>query len=118
MWSGYGRVVFRGDVGKRELNAFWFRGVASSQGLMNVHVWTSTTQSRIASVPRDRQRRQARRLGRSAPRSGPQRLTAGGPMAGGLVAYIRRTVSREMHAAGSPLRLRTGTALPAPVTGM
>ena len=39
-------------------------------------------------------------------------------MAGGLVAYIRRTVSRAMHAAGSPLRLRTRTALPPPLTGM
>ena len=39
-------------------------------------------------------------------------------MAGGLVAYIRRTVSRAMHAAGSPLRLRTRTALPAPEIGM
>ena len=49
---------------------------------------------------------------------GPQRLTAGGRMAGGLVAYVRRTVSRAMHAAGSPLRLRTRTAPPAPETGM
>ena len=39
-------------------------------------------------------------------------------MAGGPVAYIRRTVSRAMHAAGSPLRLRTRTALPAPEIGM
>src|SRR5262249_4215419 len=35
-----------------------------------------------------------------------------------VVAYIRRTLSRPMHAAGSPLRLRTGTALPPPKTGM
>ena len=49
--------------------------------------------------------------------SGPQRLTAGGRMADGLVAYIGRTVRRTMHAAGSPLRLRTRTALPSPPTG-
>jgi hypothetical protein len=39
-------------------------------------------------------------------------------MAGGLAAYFRRTVSRAMHAAGSPLRLRTSTALPPLEIGM
>jgi hypothetical protein len=33
-------------------------------------------------------------------------------------APFGRTVSRAMHAAGSPLRLRTRTALPPPLTGM
>src|SRR5215813_14543192 len=57
-------------------------------------------------------------------------VSEGGEVAGGVltaavgvedhlvVAYIRRTLSRPMHAAGSPLRLRTRTALPPPETGM
>ena len=36
--GGYDQVVFRGDVGKRELIAFWLSGGRVLAG-MNVNVW-------------------------------------------------------------------------------
>lgn len=89
---------------------------AKTRGYVGCYRWWFPTSARLVRATRPADVSWlATRTFRS--RSGPQGLAAGGRMAGGLVAYVRRTVSRAMHAAGSPLRLRTRTALPPPVTG-
>ena len=40
--GGYDRVVFRGDVGKREFVAFWLSGDNRVLAGMNVNVWDVT----------------------------------------------------------------------------